>query len=95
MATPILNVRINTKSSIILIILAIIKNTSGVLLSPSERSILENGVRRSVATSIILGIAVTIVMTAISVLAARPLLEIMKTPSDIIDDSYKKRYHKA
>ena len=29
----------------------------------------ENGVRRSVATSIILGIAVTIVMTAISVLA--------------------------
>lgn len=27
-------------------------------------------------------------MTAISVLAARPLLEIMKTPSDIIDDSY-------
>ena len=48
----------------------------------------ENGVRRSVATSIILGIAVTIVMTAISVLAARPLLEIMKTPSDIIDDSY-------
>ena len=48
----------------------------------------ENGVRRSVATSIILGIAVTIVMTAISVLAARPLLEIMKAPSDIIDDSY-------
>ena len=48
----------------------------------------ENGVRRSVATSIILGIAVTIVMTAISVLVARPLLEIMKTPSDIIDDSY-------
>lgn len=48
----------------------------------------EGGVRRSVATSIILGIAVTIVMTAISIVVARPLLEIMKTPSDIIDDSY-------
>jgi len=48
-ATPILNVRINTKSSIILIILAIIKNTSGVLLSPSERSILENKLKNTAA----------------------------------------------
>ena len=48
----------------------------------------ENEVRRSVATSIILGIAVTVIMTALSVIAARPLLEIMQTPSDIIDNSY-------
>lgn len=48
----------------------------------------ERGVRRSVASSIMLSIIVTIVMTVISVLAARPILEIMKTPSDIIDASY-------
>jgi len=49
----------------------------------------EQGVRRSVATSILLSVGVTIIFTILSVLTARPLLELMKTPSDIIDDAYR------
>lgn len=48
----------------------------------------EKAVRNSVAVSIILSAAITVVLTAASLFAARPLLEIMQTPSDIIDDSY-------
>ena len=48
----------------------------------------EDGVRRSVGTSILLCVGVTVVVTAISVLACRPLLELMSTPADIIDDAY-------
>lgn len=46
------------------------------------------GVRRSAATSILLSICTAVVMTTVSVLAARPLLKLMQTPSDIIDMSY-------
>lgn len=48
----------------------------------------EGGVRRSVATSIILSIFVTIVLTAIAVPAARPMLLLMNTPDDILNDSH-------
>ncbi len=48
-----------------------------------------SGVKRSAATSIILSTGVTVVVTFISVLTARPLLVLMKTPSDIIDMSYE------
>lgn len=49
----------------------------------------EDGVRRSIATSIMLGVAVTIVITAVSVCTAYPLFELMQTPADIIDDAYR------
>ena len=49
----------------------------------------EEGIRRSVATSLILSVGVTIVFTILSVFTARPLLELMRTPSDIIDDAYR------
>ncbi|SCJ40236.1 Multidrug-efflux transporter [Anaerotruncus sp. 2789STDY5834896] len=48
----------------------------------------EAGVRRSFATSVLLSIASTAVVTTVSVLGARPLLELMQTPADIIDQSY-------
>lgn len=48
----------------------------------------EAGVRRSVAASILLSICTAAVMTVVSVFAARPLLELMRTPADIIDGSY-------
>lgn len=48
----------------------------------------EQGIRRSVATSIILSLGVTVVFTILSVLTARPLLELMQTPSDIIDSAF-------
>ena len=49
----------------------------------------EKGVKRSVAMSFYLSIASTIVITAISLIFAMPLLRIMKTPKDIINDSFK------
>ncbi len=47
------------------------------------------GVRRSFTTSILLSAGFTLLLTAVSLLAARPLLEGMNTPADIIDDAYR------
>lgn len=49
----------------------------------------EEGLKHSVGMSILLGLIITISVTIISVLGVRTLLDIMKTPSDIINDSYK------
>ncbi len=48
----------------------------------------EDGVRRSIATGIILGIVVSVVITALSVSTAYPLFRLMQTPAEIIDDAY-------
>lgn len=48
----------------------------------------EDGLRHAVAMSIYLSAAITVILTALSVVLARPLLELMQTPSEIIDDSY-------
>ena len=48
----------------------------------------EEGVRKGFATGIIIAIGVTVVLTAVSVLLARPVLILMQTPSKIIDDAY-------
>lgn len=48
----------------------------------------ENGVRRSVAMIILLCIFTTIIMTLIAVLTTRPLLRLINTPDDIIEDAY-------
>lgn len=48
----------------------------------------KDGVRKAVAMSVYLSIGSTIVITAISLLGAMPLLEIMNTPSNIIKDSF-------
>ncbi len=47
-----------------------------------------DGVRRSFAANIVIGTAVTIVLTVISVPATRWILEAMNTPAKIIDDAY-------
>ena len=47
-----------------------------------------DGVRRSFAANIALGAAVTLVLTAISVPLARPILQAMNTPAAIMDDAY-------
>lgn len=47
-----------------------------------------DAVRRSIAASIILSIAVTAVVTLVSVLTVKPLLRLMNTPADIFDDAY-------
>lgn len=47
------------------------------------------GLRKSVSSSIIICAVVTVVLTLVSVLFCRQLLELMQTPEEIIDDAYK------
>ena len=49
----------------------------------------EENIKRSFAASIKLSAIITIIFSAICVIFARPILEIMQTPADIIDRSYK------
>ena len=44
-----------------------------------------DGVRKSVTSGILLGAGITVILTAVSVPLARPVLELMQTPADIID----------
>ena len=48
----------------------------------------EDGVRKSFAAAIVLSVLFTAVMTAVLVVTARPMLEFLDTPEDIIDDSH-------
>jgi putative MATE family efflux protein len=48
----------------------------------------EAGVRRSFAVSIFLSAAMTLVLTAVSVITARKFLVIMRTPAEILDGAY-------
>lgn len=47
----------------------------------------EDGVRRSVATSILLCIVFTVILTTIAMIGAKPMLELMNTPDNIIEDA--------
>lgn len=47
----------------------------------------EDGLRKSVATSTILSIISTIIITLASMLSAKPVLSLMNTPDDIINDA--------
>lgn len=49
----------------------------------------ERGVKQSIAVSVLLSALITILLTAISVIYARPILEWMHTPQEIIDDAYR------
>lgn len=48
----------------------------------------EQGVRQSYVASIILSLLITVVLTIISVVLARPILNIMNTPEEIIGEAY-------
>lgn len=48
-----------------------------------------HGVRKSFAASIVISLMVTVALTAISVPLARPMLELMHTPPEIIEDAYR------
>jgi putative MATE family efflux protein len=47
-----------------------------------------DGVKRSFAAIIVISIGVAVVMTLISVISAMPLLKLLQTPDDIIEDAY-------
>lgn len=63
--------------------------TSGfaVLVSQKFGANDEEGVKKAFASSLILSIIMTILVTAISMVSAKPLLELMNTPENIINDS--------
>lgn len=46
------------------------------------------GLRKNLAASVIISSAATVILTLFSVLFARQILEIMKTPANLIDDAY-------
>jgi len=46
------------------------------------------GVKKSFAATIIISIGISIIMTTLSALSARPLLEFLKTPPEIIDNAH-------
>jgi len=46
------------------------------------------GMRRSVVHGLVLGIFYAVILTAITVPLTRPILELMNTPAEIIDDAY-------
>ncbi|GHV94688.1 MATE family efflux transporter [Spirochaetia bacterium] len=47
----------------------------------------ERGIRRSFAATIIISIGVTAVLMTVSILTARPLLTLLRTPAEILDDT--------
>lgn len=47
----------------------------------------EEGVKRSFAVSILLSAIVTVIMTVVSLIFVRPILEVLQTPPEIIDDA--------
>lgn len=63
--------------------------SSGFAVVTSQRFGAENreGVRRSVGTSIWLCVIIAVLLTLLSVLTARPLLVLMNTPENIIEDA--------
>ncbi|WP_291648567.1 MATE family efflux transporter [Clostridium sp.] len=63
--------------------------TSGFAVLVSQRfgANDEEGVKKAYASSLVLSAIMTIIVTAISVASAKPLLDLMNTPTDIIDES--------
>lgn len=47
-----------------------------------------DGVRRSVCTSVILSAGLTVIITFISMICTRPMLNLMDTPEDVIEQAY-------
>lgn len=81
---------VGTTSSMVFLVNGFVMGlTSGfaVLISQKYGAKDEVGVKEAVASSIILSIIATILVTFISVLSAKPLLTLMNTPSNILKDA--------
>lgn len=48
----------------------------------------EERFRRSVATAIVIGAGIALLVTAVAQAGCRPLLELLDTPSEVLDDFY-------
>ena len=65
--------------------------TSGMSILTAQRygANDEEGVKRSYATSLSVGVVVTIFLTILGLIMTRPLLVILHTPSEILEDAYR------
>lgn len=63
--------------------------TAGLAVITAQRFGAEDitGVRRSIAASLVISGGVTVVLTLVAVATARPILELMQTPPEILDDA--------
>ena len=80
----------STASITFLVIGFAVGSSSGLSIITSQRFGAgdEEGVKRSVATSSIIALMITVILTAITVPFIRQLLELMRTPPEIIEDAY-------
>ncbi|CEH34097.1 MATE efflux protein [Romboutsia lituseburensis] len=80
----------STGSLTFLIIGFVLGLTSGfsVLVSQRFGANDEEGLKKAVASATLLSIVMAIIITILSLLAAKPLLHIMNTPDDIIESAY-------
>jgi len=64
--------------------------TSGfsVLVSQKFGAKDEEGLKKATSSALVLSLVATIIITLVSVLLAKPLLHLMNTPENIIDDAY-------
>ena len=64
--------------------------TSGFSVMVSQRfgANDEKGLRKAVSSSVVLCTALVIILTTISLIAAKPLLHLMNTPDNIFNDAY-------
>ncbi len=60
----------------------------GIVIARAFGSRDEKLLKKSVATSMVIGFGTVIVLTILSLVGIRPLLELINTPAEIIDDSY-------
>ena len=77
--------------SITFLILGFINGmTSGLSILAAQKfgSGNEEGVRKSFAVSIMISLVVTAILTTVAVAGARGMLELLQTPSEIIEDAY-------
>ena len=82
---------IGATSSLVFLIFGFINGiTSGCSIITAQRygAKDEDGVRTSFACSIVINLFITIIFTFIGIVASYPLLELLQTPSDIIDLSH-------
>lgn len=65
--------------------------TSGMSIITAQRFGAEDaeGVKRSFATSLAIGLVVTVFLTIIGLLITRPLLVVLRTPAEIFEDAYR------
>ncbi len=80
----------STSSMIFLIIGFILGLASGfsVLVSQRFGANDEEGVKKAVGSAIVLSVIMIIIITILSIFFTKPLLNLMKTPHDIIDEAY-------